>query len=261
VDSVAALDVQVGRFWQRDGSLRLLAAFRLPIPTLTSRSFVPPPRQVGNGRAGLSVLRPHGMSLQVAGQANGDGVVRLDGVLPTGAPGFVSIELLFFADSLGARRRWGMDLESRSPDVLSLSDLVLLRPEGSGAENLDAVARVLLPSPVILPDQEFAVAFEVYGLGYRREEVSFSLRLRRLDQGFLARAGRWFGLGGGDDPLHLTWSEPGPGTPGSVLKTVALRLPDLDAGDYELMVVARAKGRSEVATARRIVVPDQPPLP
>jgi tetratricopeptide (TPR) repeat protein len=182
-----------------------------------------------------------------------DGALMLD--LPTGAY-VLSSESWSPALRRAGRFRVGVPERPAPEDIATLSDLLLLRPSHPGPNGLEAAVELALPMARIRAGQPFSLAWEIVGLGFRAEALSFEVSVTRTDRSFFQRVGRFLGLGDGSRPLTLAWEEPGPSQPGPVFRSLDLDVPSLDEGRYEIRLVLKTTGRSDAVTTSRFrVVP------
>ena len=93
-----------------------------------------------------------------------------------------------------------------------------------------------------------AIVWEINGLGWRPETVTYELVVERRDSGFLRRLGRGLGLVGRDRPLALAWSEEAPERPRRLLRRVALAFSELEPGAYRVKLQARIPGRASLSS-------------
>jgi hypothetical protein len=177
-----------------------------------------------------------------------DRVGRSDGALSltvTAGSYVVSAESWSPSRRRAGRLRFGLRVAEAVEDVASLSDLLLLAP-GADPPTLEAALDHALPSLRLAPDETFAVAWEVGGLGFRAEDMSFHISVERTGRGTLRRIGEFLGLADRPRPLTLAWEEPAPAEPGPSFHAVDLDLPPLDPGDYEIRLTLRTADRSDV---------------
>jgi hypothetical protein len=95
-------------------------------------------------------------------------------------------------------------------------------------------------------DEPLVVGWEIFGLGWRPEDVSFELSFYRKGESFFGRIGRWLGFGGREEPLQLAWNEPGPSDIGPWFRSVEITIPEVDSGDYVFRLSVTPKGREEL---------------
>ncbi|NIR81237.1 MAG: hypothetical protein GWO00_23665, partial [Gemmatimonadetes bacterium] len=133
-------------------------------------------------------------------------------------------------------------------------DVLLLRPASLEPESLEAALDLALPRPAVRPGQTFAIGWEVAGLGFRPETLVFEVSVAPVGRGVLGRIGDFLGLSSPPPRLTLSWQEPGPTEPGYAFRYLALDLPELEEGEYEIRLTLRTAGRSEAVTTRRFEV-------
>ena len=95
---------------------------------------------------------------------------------------------------------------------------------------------------------------EIFGLGWRQEDVSFELSFHKEGEGFFGRIGRWLGFGSREEPLRLAWSEPGPSEIGPWFRSVEVTIPEVDSGDYVFRLMVTPTGREELVRTRLIEI-------
>ncbi len=166
----------------------------------------------------------------------------------------VSAESWSPARRRAGRLRMGLVEDSVPGDVATLSDLLLLEAWTPEPHTLEAALPYLLVSTTLESRRRIAVAWEVSGLGWRPEDVTYRLSVDRVDRGLLGRAGRWLHITGENRTLALSWSEPGPARPRPQFHWLALQLPELDPGRYEVRLEARISMRSALVSRRTFEV-------
>jgi hypothetical protein len=152
------------------------------------------------------------------------------------------------------RVRHGIRGEAIPPDVPSLSDLLILRRGPGLPENLSQALPRLRPRTDLLGGEPLTVGWEVYGLGYRQEPLSFRLSLREEEGGLIRRALKRIGLFNQTPALTLSWEESGVGNGGLLFRAVDVDLPPLEPGRYVLTLEMSIPNRSKVLSHRRIRV-------
>lgn len=173
--------------------------------------------------------------------------------VPTGAY-VLSAEVWSPERRRAGRLRTGLPSRAAPADVATLSDLLLLRPLAREPTSLEEVLDAALTRPEIRPGQSFAVAWEVVGLGFRPEELSFEVSVERSGVSVLRRIGQFLRIADRPQPLVLSWTEPGPERPTHHFRYLDLELPVLDEGAYEIRLVLRTAARSEAVSTRRFEV-------
>lgn len=152
------------------------------------------------------------------------------------------------------RIRHGLSVDTIPPDLATLSDLVLLEPQDHLPEDLAHAVPWVRPTTEVTAGERVAVGWELFGLGWKTEEVGYELSLYREGRGFFRRVGRLVGLGGGAQPLRIQWSEPGPQSPGPQFRALNVDFPDVDEGDYVLRLELSLRGRESVSVTRAVRV-------
>ena len=130
-------------------------------------------------------------------------------------------------------------------DLATLSDLLLLSPSAASAKRLEQAVPHALPRPRILTDQSFGIGWEVSGLGFRPETLRFRISVERIDRSLLSRIGQFLSLSDRPRPLELSWDEAAPEEPEHEFHYLALNIPSLDPGRYEIRLVLSTAGRSD----------------
>jgi hypothetical protein len=158
----------------------------------------------------------------------------------------LSVEAWAPEEGLGGRIRHGIVTESLPDDLATLSDLILLHPVDSLPQILVSALPSMRASVKLEVDKPLVIGWEVFGLGWRPEDVSFELSFYKEGEGFFGRIGRWLGFGSREEPLRLTWSEPGPSEIGPWFRSVEVTIPEVDSGDYVFRLRVTPTGREEL---------------
>ncbi len=246
LDSIVHLDGQVGRFWRREG-VAIAAAWALPE---NSRLGGPEPvRENQSLEAGLFVAQAGAVVMDARTVAGARDTVRLSGIAPWSDWGIVSFEVLDADLRRAYRLRTGVGMRRVPPDVLSISDLMLLDDDVEPA-NFEEMLAVLRGTSEVAPGNHLGVAFEVYGLGFRSQVVGFNAWVERRGEGILSRAARWLGLTGPNQEVSIGWEEPGPSRPEPLFRSFRIGLPAVEAGDYDIVVEVSVPGRSPLVVRR-----------
>ncbi len=103
-------------------------------------------------------------------------------------------------------------------------------------------------------DAELVLGWEIFGLGWRQEDVSFELSFDKEGESFFGRIGRWLGFGRPEEPLHIDWNEPGPSRIGPWFRSVDVTIPDVDPGEYVFRLKVTAPGREELVQTRVVEI-------
>jgi hypothetical protein len=213
---------------------------------------VPAPFQGMPPRRGLYLVPVEGDSVRgITGPAEGGPLVL---EVPAGRY-LASLEV--WAPELGraGRLRRGLVVAPTPPDVPTLSDLLLASARGDEPTTVEEVLERLLPRAVVHPGDTVRVAWEIHGLGWRRESLSYRLSLTRDQGGLLRAAGRALGVIGDPPSVTLDWLESGPPAPGRILRSVLLTVPrDAEPGAYRLRLEVGSTGRDPLVSERSLEV-------
>jgi hypothetical protein len=166
----------------------------------------------------------------------------------------------------GWRHRQGLQLSVRPPEVVGLSDLLLLAPETRAVAGDPSDPGTLAPASLDdllprahpttrLPPAPVEVVWEVYGLSQDEAVLAFHLEAAPRDRGLLRRAGERLGLVSTPSPVTLRWEEGvrrdlRPREPH--LRRVVLDLSGLDPGSYSLTLTLEVLGREPASTVRDV---------
>lgn len=252
------MEPQVAVF-PRGRTFRVVATHDLPRDTTRrTREDIPRPWMEPGDQEGL----PDQSGLFLVDASTGDVAARTTHDTTTGAlvlegavgEHVVSVETWSPERRVAGRLRAGLVHTEVPEDIPVLSDILLVTPGQEGVEGLDEAADLALTAPAIQEGASVGIVWEVTGLGFRRETLTFDLTVERIDPGLLRRVGSFLGLAGPDQALALEWEEVGPETPGPVLRHLDLDLPDLDPGRYEIRLEMHTAGRDPVATSREFEV-------
>jgi hypothetical protein len=186
------------------------------------------------------------------GRAEGVSVLTV----PTGSY-VVSAETWSPALRRAGRLRVAIRERPAPEDVATVSDLLLLAPVAPEPTSVDEALHATLPRGRILPGQTVAIAWEVVGLGFRPEILSYEVSVERSGRSFFRRIGELVRLAEPPRPIGLAWEEPGPASPRPAFRYLELDLPELDAGDYEIRLVLRTADRSDAVVTTRLEVRDR----
>lgn len=248
-------DGEVASFTRGDYAL-VVATFQLPEDTtLRARREVRqlhgrlPAFEDGAVRAGLFVIgSSDGVVRSAQRRGESEGALLLE--VPIGSY-WTSVEVWDPATGVAGRQRQGLEVRRHLPDVPLTSELLLLEEGPEPADLEEALSRWRLDARV-RPGEAFLIGWEVWGLGWRRELISYRLSVRRLEGGFLRRAGRWLRLVGRGPSHVLEWDEPGPEEPGPSFRSISVELPSMDPGEYVLRLELVTTGRGTVVSERRL---------
>ena len=166
----------------------------------------------------------------------------------------VSVEAWAPEEGLGGRIRHGITTEALPDDLATLSDLILLHLGDSLPQTFVSALPSMRSSTRLEADKPLVIGWEVFGLGWRPEDVSFELSFYEKGEGFFGRIGRWLGFGSPEEPLQLVWSEPGPSEIGPWFRSVEVTIPEVDPGDYVFRLRVTATGREELVRTRTVEI-------
>ena len=236
----------------------LVGAYALPEDTTyharhdhPDRERVPPRWRDQPSEAGLFLLPADSEREPVSVRRVG----REQGALLLEAPAgqwMASLEVLAPSKRRAGRTRAGVDVPARPADLASLSDLLLIEGGVEAGESIVEAAERALPRVSLAPGERIAFAWELFGLGYRPEQIAYRLTVERADPGLLWRAGQWLGLLGPARVQQIEWEEPGPERPGPALRGVELEIPDVVPGWYVVRLEVRTAGRDPLVRELRV---------
>lgn len=267
---ITTMDAQVARF-RRGDSLLVVAGYQPPPPPgEAARPTVretapgddpfaafaapppPPPAAASSVESGVFVLTPEGERLVDQRGAEREGVVTAR--VPNGDYIF-GMEVLEDADDRGWRVRGGVRQEDLPFGLAAISDVVLLDPAGDLPESLDEALPRVLGSTRVRSGEPFVAGWEVYGL-QSGESALVGITMQDANPGLLARATQFLRLTTPEAPLELSWEEAGPDELGTVFRAIALTLPEVEPGEYDLILTVQLPGRSPIDVTTRLVVED-----
>lgn len=247
------------RHYPRDGAIRLVADIRLDEDTTYhSRHEHPPlvrsPRWSGESPVvGLAAVHVETLERREVRGSPDERALALD--LPTGR-WVISAEIVDPVAGRAGRLRQGWVVEPPRRDLALLAGLAVAPATRSG-EPPTTLEEFLEAGFVrsVRPGDHIWVGWEVWGMGWRPEELEYELTLERPSGGLFRRAGRAFGLFRRTAPVSLGWTEPGPERPGPAFRSLGLAVPDdLDDGEWILSVRVDTAGRSRLVAEQRLWV-------
>jgi hypothetical protein len=270
------LDTQVARFRRGDDML-VIAAYR---PTPTERdpfagqapAAPPSPRNpFARGGFGQPVQTPEPAAVVADGPARaafflmpeaagGDPVsierTEREGVMTLTAPSgrYVSSVEVFEPEAGRAwRARQGVVQDPMVMGLVALSDLLILREGAPIPDDLDEATALARPGVRVRSNEQFVVAWEVYGLGVD-QEVEVTLGFTEGRPAFLTRVGEFLGIVEPADPVEITFTDAGADNVQTLFRAIAIELPELEPGEYTLHVRLDLFGREPSITSRPIIV-------
>ena len=168
----------------------------------------------------------------------------------------LSVEAWAPEEGLGGRIRHGISTEALPDDLATLSDLILLHAGDAPPQTLGSALPSMRSSTEVETDGELVLGWEIFGLGWRQEAVSFELSFDKEGESFFGKIGRWLGFGSREEPLQIDWNEPGPSGIGPWFRSVEVTIPKVDPGEYVFRLRVTAPGREELVQTRVVnVVP------
>ncbi|MEZ4415559.1 MAG: hypothetical protein R3E10_07370 [Gemmatimonadota bacterium] len=201
-------------------------------------------------QTGFFVLRPDGEpELELRGSS---AVGALTAEVPNGEY-ILGMEVLSPGTRYAWRARQGLSQISILPDLAAASDLLVLDGEGGLPGSVAEAAARALPGVRVRSGQRITLAWEVYNLRPGdRAQVTVGVTQGRPS--LLRRAGEFLRILEPDVPLVVSFEDAGPDELGTIFRTVALSLPELEPGDYTLHVEITLIGRAPMVLSRRVVV-------
>ncbi|MGW8267829.1 MAG: hypothetical protein ACWGSQ_15795 [Longimicrobiales bacterium] len=179
-------------------------------------------------------------------EGESEGVLILD--VPAGDY-VASTEILDPVVGRAGRRRVGLRVPEVPPDLPVLSDLFLVEGGALPTTTLEGLSRLSIDDEAAA-GESLVVGWELWGLGWREEVLTYRLSLERSDPGILDRVRGLFG--GGAQLPALEWEEPGPSEPGPAFHSVSLAGEEVEPGEYTLRLEVRSVGREPIVRRRRI---------
>ncbi len=168
----------------------------------------------------------------------------------------ISVETLSLKGRKAGRARYGIQPPTAPRVVLALSDILIL----DAADSLPATLEEALPhargSLRLRSGEPIALYWELYGVLPGGETLDMSLTVSQERGGFFKKIGDFLGVTSENRPLSLTWEEKVerqfPATP----RALAVELPEMSPGRYELRLQVAAHGRETVVVSRQVMVAD-----
>ena len=156
-----------------------------------------------------------------------------------------------------AERAWRVRGGVRQGDLpfglAGVSDVVLLNTEGDLPLSLEEALPRVLRTVRLKSGQPIVMAWEVYGL-QEGESATIGITLQDGDPGLLARAGQFLRLTSPEAPVEMSWEEGGPDQRGTVFRAIGMGLPEIEPGEYDLILSVDLAGRNPIEITRRVVI-------
>ena len=166
----------------------------------------------------------------------------------------VSVEAWSPTEGVAGRLRHGISADTIPHDLATLSDLILFDLGESLPQDFNVALPMMRPSNRLRANQRIALGWEMFGLGWRQEDVEFELSFYREGEGFFPRIGRWLGFGSREDPLRITWKEPGPSEAGPWFKSIQVTSPSVEPGLYIFRLEIATRGRETLVQTRVVEI-------
>ncbi len=268
----------IGTWDAEEGRVR--ASYDIPLADSIPRWFDPLSHQVAVFPRGETAFIAAAYELPADSIAEGAVVEAILALLPTGdpdleslsapsgsrgaigamlletpaIPGMVAIEVLVPSERRIGRARYGIDLKPTPRDLVSLSDLLLLRSDTELPDSLAAAIPLARGSARVTPGEQLGIFWEAYGVDPAVTPVmTMSLRLLRPRVGWLRRLGERAGILRDSDAIRLRWDEPV--TAGPLLsRSIHIAVPDVSPGTYAIELAVEIPGREALTVRREIEV-------
>jgi tetratricopeptide (TPR) repeat protein len=259
---ILPMDAQVAVF-PRGARMAVVASPFLPTDTSFHaghghpRKWIEPGGQAGMpDEIGLFAL-PVGGGDIVASRSKGHSSGALVVEVPTGS-WVISVESWSPELRRAGRLRLGVRGERPPEDVPTVSDLLLLEPRSQEPLTLEEALPLALARARVVRGFSLAIAWELYGLGFRTESLLYAVSVERTDRNVFRRIGEFFRLSDRPQPLALSWQEPAPDSPGAQFRYLDLDLPPLAEGRYRITLTLRTAGRSDVHVTKdfEVIAPE-----
>ena len=204
----------------------------------------------GSAQAALLLAPEDGGPLTEVRGADPEGVFTLKA--PPGR--YVSSLEVFDAEGQRAwRARQGVKQVPMVPGLVAVSDLMILDRDAPFPSSLDEAIPTVRKGVRVAKGERFTLVWEVYGLRVE-DPAKVTIGFTRGRPAFLTRVGDFLGMLEPDQPVEITFDDPGPDGVQSAFRAVVLELPDLEPGDYTLHLRLDLPGREPAITSRPIVV-------
>jgi hypothetical protein len=151
------------------------------------------------------------------------------------------------------RARQGVIQDPMVMGLVAVSDLLILREGAPIPEDLDEATALARPGVRVRAEEQFVVAWEVYGLGVD-QEVEVTLGFTEGRPAFLTRVGEFLGIVEPADPVEITFTDAGADNVQTLFRSIAIQLPELEPGEYTLHLRLDLFGREPSIASRPIIV-------
>lgn len=140
----------------------------------------------------------------------------------------------------------------RDTTSVLLSDLLLYRPAGEQAPQLDDALALAIPGDTASVSSPVGLYWEAYAADSAGAEVETAVVVERIDHGFFRGARQRLGLADPDSPIHVRWSEARPASGGVRASALALDLSALPAGRYRITLAVTPATGAGAVTSREV---------
>jgi hypothetical protein len=164
-----------------------------------------------------------------------------------------SVEVWSPSRGFAGRQRQTIESAPLPADVATISSVLLLdRPLPDDARLEDALPAALAPDRPITT--QIVAGWELFGLGWAPDRLSYRVSLEPEGEGFVRRLGRLLRLSSREPPQTVEWEEAAPTTPGPAFRTVSMDVRGLEPGKYVLRIEVSLPGRTPLVAMRPIVI-------
>ncbi|CAN5900808.1 hypothetical protein BH11GEM1_BH11GEM1_19200 [soil metagenome] len=228
------------------------ARFRRGDSTLVAAAFAVEDDSLRAATATLGAAGADGIVASRRVDFGGRGTLR---VIVAGAPVLAGVDVADTTTRTLARVRAGFS-PSSGGGRLAVSDLLVYRGGGEPALSLDSALARAIAGDLLQRSVPAGLFWETYGLTPEGESVDLSVRVDRVDRGFLRRTRQRVGLAAADTPIRIQWADARPPTDRAAPHAVSIDLGNLDAGRYRITLTVIPAMGPAIATSREIVLID-----
>ena len=226
------------------------ARFRRGDSTLVAAAYAVAGDSLRAATATLGAAGDDGIVANRRVDFGGQGTLR---VILAGVPVLAGVDVADTTTRTLARVRAGFS-PSGGGGRLAVSDLLVYRGGGEPALSLDSALERAVAGDVLERSVPAGLFWETYGLAPEGERVDVSMRVDRVDRGFLRRARQRLGLAAVDTPIRMQWVDARPSADRAASHAVSIDLGNLDAGRYRITLTVSPAVGPAVATSREIIL-------
>lgn len=227
-----------------------LARFRRGDSTLVVAAYAADDDSLHAPRGTLSAATEDGLVTTSAAVAISRGTLQL---MMAGTPALAGVEVSDAITRTLARMRT-VFAGLASDERFALSDLLVHQGGAEPAGSLAAALPRAVAGDMVIRDLPVGLFWETYGLAPDGETVDLSVRVERVDAGFLRKARQRLGLSPADIPIRIQWTDARPPEDRAAPHAVSLNLRNMDAGRYRITLTVTPANGPAVATAREIAL-------